>query len=93
MDAPFAFDPLGTRANSLAQDFQADETVAAGFLMGQVDFDGWNVLAGVRVEQLRELATKLTNGEGLSALTVEHLMAALRAFAHKIMHKREDIKD
>ncbi len=26
-----------------------------------------------------QLATKLTNGEGLSALTVEHLMAALRA--------------
>lgn len=47
----FTFDPLGTRANSLTQDFQADETVAAGFLMGQVDFEGWNVLAGVRVER------------------------------------------
>jgi hypothetical protein len=26
----FTFDPLATRADSLVQDFQADETVAAG---------------------------------------------------------------
>lgn len=47
----FTFDALGTLANSLAQDFDADETVAAGFLMGQLDFERANVIAGVRVER------------------------------------------
>lgn len=46
----FDFDALGTQADSLTQDFEADETVTAGYLMGQIDFDGWNLLAGVRVE-------------------------------------------
>jgi len=46
----FTFDALTTQADSLVQDFEADERVAAGFLMGQVDFDRWNLLAGVRLE-------------------------------------------
>jgi TonB-dependent receptor len=46
----FTFDPLATQADSATQDFQADERVAAGFLMGQLDFDRWNLLAGVRLE-------------------------------------------
>lgn len=46
----FTFDALGSLNNSLAQDFEADETVTAGYLMGQIDFDGWNLLAGIRVE-------------------------------------------
>ncbi len=46
----FRFDALATQADSLVQDFEAEERVAAGFLMGQVEFDGWNLLAGVRVE-------------------------------------------
>jgi TonB-dependent receptor len=46
----FTFDALTTQADSLVQDFEAEERVAAGFLMGQVEFGGWNVLAGVRVE-------------------------------------------
>jgi TonB-dependent receptor len=46
----FTFDPVATLADSQTQDFQADERVAAGFLMGQIDFGRWNLLAGVRVE-------------------------------------------
>ena len=46
----FTFDALTTRADSLVQDFDADETVGAGFLMGQLDFEHANVIAGVRVE-------------------------------------------
>ncbi len=46
----FTFDPLGSLDNSLTQDFSAEERVTAGFLMGQIDFDRWNLLAGVRVE-------------------------------------------
>lgn len=46
----FTFDPLATQADSATQDFQADERVAAGFLMGQLDFERWNLLAGVRLE-------------------------------------------
>jgi TonB-dependent receptor len=49
--ARFTFDVNTTRVDSIAQDFDAEETVAAGYLMGQVDFDQWNVLAGVRIER------------------------------------------
>ena len=46
----FTFDALGSLNNSLTQDFQADEQVFAGFVMGQVDFERWNLLAGIRLE-------------------------------------------
>ncbi|MPY90697.1 MAG: TonB-dependent receptor [Luteitalea sp.] len=45
------FDALGSQNDSLTQDFEADETVVAGFLMGQLDFEHWNLLAGIRVER------------------------------------------
>jgi TonB-dependent receptor len=46
----FTVDQLTTLADSAVQDFDAEERVAAGFLMGQLDFGRWNLLAGVRVE-------------------------------------------
>ena len=32
------------------QDFAADEQVAAGYLMRTLEFNGWTLLAGLRVE-------------------------------------------
>lgn len=46
----FALDANATLADSLRQDFDADETVGAGFLMGQLDFERGNVIVGARVE-------------------------------------------
>jgi TonB-dependent receptor len=46
----FTFDALGSLDNSLTQDFRADETVSAGYVMAGLDFERWNLLAGVRVE-------------------------------------------
>jgi TonB-dependent receptor len=46
----FTFDPLATRSDSLVQDFDAQEHVTAAYAMRTLEFDGWNLLAGVRVE-------------------------------------------
>jgi TonB-dependent receptor len=64
--ARFTFDSLATGADSLVQDFQADETVVAGYLMGQLDFERWNLLGGVRVERTRGTydANELVYGQG-----------------------------
>ena len=51
--ARFAFDAVSTAQNSVEQDFTADEQVYAGYGMVGVDFSGWNLLAGVRVEATR----------------------------------------
>ena len=48
--AVFTFDALATKSDSLVQDFEADEQVAAGYLMRTLTFDRWNLIAGVRVE-------------------------------------------
>ncbi|HSC28087.1 MAG TPA: TonB-dependent receptor [Vicinamibacterales bacterium] len=49
----FVFDEIGSLQNSLTQDFTADETVPAGYVLAAVDFERWNLLAGVRVEHTR----------------------------------------
>jgi len=46
----FVFDAVTTSQNSVEQDFEADERVVAGYGMFGLDFDGWNLMAGVRVE-------------------------------------------
>jgi TonB-dependent receptor len=46
----FTFDALATKSDSLVQDFDAQEQVAAGYLMRTMEFDAWSVLAGARVE-------------------------------------------
>lgn len=51
--ARFAFDAVGSLQNSLTQDFSADETVPAAYLMAAMDFERWNLLAGVRIEHTR----------------------------------------
>lgn len=46
----FVFDALTTSQNSVEQDFTADERVVAGYGMFGLELDGWNLMAGVRVE-------------------------------------------
>jgi TonB-dependent receptor len=51
--ARFAFDAVSTAQNSVEQDFTADERVYAGYGMVGMDFTGWSLMAGVRVETTR----------------------------------------
>jgi TonB-dependent receptor len=49
----FELDELGSLSNSLSSDFQADEKVIAGYLMGAIDFERWSLMAGLRIEHTR----------------------------------------
>ena len=49
----FAFDAVTTAQNSVEQDFTADESVIAGYGMFKVDFERWNLMAGLRLEATR----------------------------------------
>ncbi len=49
----FAFDAVTTAQNSVEQDFTADESVLAAYGMFKVDFERWNLMAGLRVESTR----------------------------------------
>jgi TonB-dependent receptor len=46
----FVFDAVSTAQNSVEQDFTADESVIATYGMFKIDFNRWNLMAGVRLE-------------------------------------------
>jgi TonB-dependent receptor len=48
-----AFALENDEADSIVEDFTSDEDVYAGFVMGNFELSGWQVIAGVRIEHTR----------------------------------------
>ena len=52
-------DTYGNALRALQSNFEATETITAGYLMGETEWSGFHVLAGVRLEETKLTATGL----------------------------------
>lgn len=71
-------DEADNLTNNLIEDYSAEENVYAGYLMGNLDWDRWRVIAGVRVERTDFSA----DGNQLNTDTDDNITAEKTSVSH-----------
>lgn len=89
-----AFEMEREEVDSAAEDYETDETVYAGYLMGNVDVGIWNLLAGARVEftDLKAAGYVIDEGEDSPVLGMQKESNDYTNFLPGF-HARADITD